>query len=149
MGDPINWLLTVELIAIVIGASAFLFYWNRLIAAVFAFLIRLYTWRAHNAYISIGSLQISPLAGRLSWKDLEYHSSNLSVRALNGHITWRYWKLRVRQEGDAESSNLKRSVSPTYDLARGRLTQDRPTAMPYQRICSRCRGLRLQPNSSI
>lgn len=104
-----NWLLLAELITIVIGASAFLFYWNRLVGSVFAFLIRLITWRYYTAYISIGSLQVSPLAGRISIRDLEYHSSNISVRALSGHVTWRYWKLRVRQEEDAESSNSKRS----------------------------------------
>lgn len=139
MADPINWLLTVELVAIVIGASSFLYYWNRLVAAVFAFLIRLYTWRAYSAYISIGSLQVSPLAGRISWRDLQYHSSNLSVRALNGHVTWRYWKLRVRQEGDAESSNTKRS---THLHSLGLLmTLDRSAAMSYYGLRLRCRGV--------
>jgi hypothetical protein len=54
--DPINWLLLVELLVVVIVASAFLFYWNRLVASIFAFFVRLVTWRYYNAYISIGSL---------------------------------------------------------------------------------------------
>jgi hypothetical protein len=111
MASPINFLLLVELIVVVIVASAFLFYWNRLLGSCLAFFIRLYTWRSLSAYISIGSLQISPLAGRISFRDVEYHSSNLSFRALHGHVTWRYWKLRVRQEADSQSSNLKRSES--------------------------------------
>ena len=104
-----DFILLIELVAVIIAASAFLFYWNRLVGSVFAFLLRLITWRRYNAYISIKSLQISPLAGRISFRDLEYHSSNLSIRALNGHITWRYWKLRVRQEEDSKSTNPKRS----------------------------------------
>ena len=108
--DPINWLLFVELVAVVVGTSAFLFYWNRLVASIFAFVIRLATWKLHKAYISIGSLQISPLAGRISFRDVEYHSSNISVRALSGNVTWRYWKLRVRQEEDVQSFKIKRSV---------------------------------------
>jgi hypothetical protein len=107
---PMNWVLLAELVTVVVGASAFLFYWNRLVASIFAFILRLITWRLYSAYISIGALQVSPLAGRISFRDLEYHSSNISVRALNGHITWRYWKLRVRHEEDTESTNLKRSA---------------------------------------
>lgn len=108
--DPINWLLLVELLVVVIVASAFLFYWNRLVASIFAFFVRLVTWRYYNAYISIGSLQISPLAGRISFRDIEYHSSNLSFRALHGHLTFRYWWWRVRQEGDSQSNNTKRGA---------------------------------------
>ncbi|KAK8844716.1 hypothetical protein IAR55_006566 [Kwoniella newhampshirensis] len=112
ISDRINLLLLIELAAVVIAASAFLFYWNRLLASVTAFLIRLYTWRYCNAYIIIGSLQISPLAGRISFRNVEYHSSNLSVRALHGHITWRYWKIRIRQEPDSQSNNTKRNKLP-------------------------------------
>ena len=111
MASPINFLLLIELIVVVIVASAFLFYWNRLLGSVVAFFIRLYTWRYFSAYISIGSLQVSPLAGRISFRDVEYHSSNISFRALHGHITWRYWILRVRQEADSQSTNTKRSTS--------------------------------------
>ena len=107
----VNWLLLAELIVVLIAVSAFLFYWNRLIGNITGFLIRLYTWRNYHAYISIGSLQISPLAGRIAFRDVEYHSSNLSVRALHGHVTWRYWKLRVRNEEDSLSDNTKRSES--------------------------------------
>lgn len=99
--DTVNWLFLAEIIVVAIVASAFLFYWNRLFASVFTFLVRVITWRRYNAYISIGSLQLSTLAGRISFRDVEYHSSNMSVRALHGHITWRYWKLRVRQEEDS------------------------------------------------
>lgn len=108
MADPLNWLLLGELIVVVIVASAFLFYFNRLIGSVLAFFIRLYTWRKHQAYIEIGSLQISPLAGRISFRDVEYHSSNLSFRALHGHVTFRYWWARVKQEGDSQNVNSKR-----------------------------------------
>lgn len=104
--DPVNWLLLAEILVIVIVTSAFLFYWNRLFASVITFLVRLITWRKYNAYISIGSLQISALAGRISFRDVEYHSSNMSVRALHGHVTWRYWKLRVRQEEDSAKNGM-------------------------------------------
>lgn len=109
MALSVNVLLVIELIAIVIASSAFLFYINRLGGSIVSFFIRLYTWRKYHAYITIGSLQISPLAGRISFRDIEYHSSNISVRALHGNVTWRYWKFRVRQGEDAGSSHVKRS----------------------------------------
>lgn len=109
--DPVNWLLLVSLLVILIVASAFLFYWNRLLASVIALGIRVYTWRKYNAYIVIGSLQISPLAGRIAFRDVEYHSSNLSIRALHGHVTWRYWLFRVRQNDGESSENVKRGMS--------------------------------------
>lgn len=126
--DPINWLLLVELLVVVIVASAFLFYWNRLVASIFAFFVRLVTWRYYNAYISIGSLQISPLAGRISFRDIEYHSSNLSFRALHGHLTFRYWWWRVRQEGDSQSNNTKRgAIGCPRRVRKGRADMDQPS----------------------
>ncbi|EAL21708.1 hypothetical protein CNBC5720 [Cryptococcus deneoformans B-3501A] len=82
MAVPVNLLLLIELAAVIVASTAFLFYWNRLLASFVAFLIRLYAWRVHHAYISIGSLQISPLAGRLSFRNAEYHSSKLPCRII-------------------------------------------------------------------
>lgn len=108
MANPVNWLFLAELIVVVIVVSAFLFYWNRIFGSCLAFIIRIITWRKYNAYISISSFQISPLAGRIAFRDVEYHSSNLSCRILHGNVTFRYWKLRVQHEGDSQSSNPKR-----------------------------------------
>lgn len=108
--SPVNWLFLGELIVVVIATAAFLFYWNRVLGSTVAWILRLVTWRWYNAYISIGSLQISPLAGRIAFRDVEYHSSNISCRVLHGNITFRYWKLRVRQDGDTGSNNTKRGA---------------------------------------
>lgn len=106
--SPVNWLFLGELIVVVIATAAFLFYWNRLLGGAIAAIVRVVTWRWFNVYISIGSFQISPLAGRIAFRDIEYHSSNMSFRALHGNITFRYWKHRVKQEGDSASNNPKR-----------------------------------------
>lgn len=108
MASPVNWLFLAELVVVVIVVSAFLFYWNRIFGSCLAFIIRIISWRKYNAYIVIGSFQISPLAGRIAFRDVEYHSSNLSCRILHGNVTFRYWKLRVQHEGDSQSSNPKR-----------------------------------------
>jgi hypothetical protein len=108
MAPPINYTLLIELIAIVIASSAFLFYFNRLCGWVFAFAARWFLWRQQRAYITCGSLQVSLLAGRITFRDLEYHSSNISARALHGHVTWRYWKFRTKQKEDVDSFNTSR-----------------------------------------
>lgn len=107
MTSPVNWLFLAELVVVVIVVAAFLFYWNRIFGGALAFVIRLYSWR-YGIYLVIGSFQISPLAGRIAFKDLEYHSSNISFRATHGNITFRYWKMRVRKDGDTNSGNPKR-----------------------------------------
>lgn len=123
MAPPINYTLLIELIAIVIASSAFLFYFNRLGGWLLAFGIRWFVWPGSRVYVTCGSLQLSLLAGRVSFRDLEYHSSNISVRALHGHVTWRYWKFRTKQNEDVDSTNTLRSKwTPLAGSADGRLS---------------------------
>lgn len=56
---------------------------------------------AHGEILITGSIQFSPMAGRILFKDLRYHSSNMSIRVLKGHVTWRYWLWLVREEGSS------------------------------------------------
>ena len=102
---PITISLLIELCAIVIASSAFLFYINRLGGWLLGLVVRFFAWKKYNIYLTIGSIQISLLAGRVSFRDLEYHSSNISARALNGHVTWRYWKFRTKQNEDVDTTN--------------------------------------------
>ncbi|GMK54228.1 hypothetical protein CspeluHIS016_0108140 [Cutaneotrichosporon spelunceum] len=112
MASPVNWLFVIELVVVVIVTSSFLFYWNRIFGSCLAWAIRLFAWHKYHAYIGIGSFQISPLAGRIAFRNVEYHSSNFSCRILHGNVTFRYWKLRVQHEGDWQSSNPKRARLP-------------------------------------
>lgn len=114
---PITVSLLVELGAIVIASSAFFFYFNRLGGWVVGHIIRFRYWKTSNAYVTIGSLQLSLLAGRVSFRDLEYHSSNISARALHGHITWRYWRFRTKQNEDVDTTNSLRGTSNPSQIA--------------------------------
>ncbi|KAG9100936.1 hypothetical protein FRC07_010370, partial [Ceratobasidium sp. 392] len=51
-------------------------------------------------WIECESVQFAFLAGRILLKDVQYHSSNMSVRVLHCHITWRYWLWRTREGED-------------------------------------------------
>jgi hypothetical protein len=89
----------VELLICGILTIFFLFYFNRLFATLVSYGIRAYTWRTFGAYIDITSLQISPLGGRLFFKDLRYHGHNETILVHGGHITWNYWLRRVKDAG--------------------------------------------------
>lgn len=47
---------------------------------------------------SAESIQFAPIAGRILFKDIRYHSTNMSARILLGHVTWRFWKWKIRNE---------------------------------------------------
>lgn len=47
----------------------------------------------------LGSISFSVLAGRISFKDLRYHSANQTILVVKGQISWRYW-IRVPAEED-------------------------------------------------
>ncbi|KAF1850754.1 uncharacterized protein K460DRAFT_302131 [Cucurbitaria berberidis CBS 394.84] len=91
-----NWVFLVELLICSILTVFFLFYFNRLFATLISYGIRAYTWRTFHAYIDITSLQISPLGGRIFFKDIRYHGHNETILVHGGHITWNYWLRRVR-----------------------------------------------------
>lgn len=145
---PITISLLIELCAIVIASSAFLFYLNRLGGWLLATWLRFKFWKEDNVYITIGSIQLSLLAGRISFRDFEYHSSNISARALHGHVTWRYWKFRTKQNEDVDTTN---SLRGEQLLVEGVSITDsiRLAALQDTGTCRRCRGVHLQHDSRI
>ena len=75
----------------------FLLYFNRLLATILSYIIRLYTWRKFNVYIDFEAIQISFLAGRIFFKGLRYHGDNETILVHGGYITWRYWFANVKE----------------------------------------------------
>ena len=146
---PITISLLIELAAIVIASSAFLFYFNRLGGWVVGQCLRYCFWKKHNIYITIGSIQLSLLAGRVSFRDLEYHSSNISARALHGHVTWRYWRFRTKQNEDADTTHSSRGKQPIKSNGREGADVTRLAAMQNAGTCRRCRGVHLQHDSRL
>ncbi|KAI5479573.1 hypothetical protein MNV49_003310, partial [Pseudohyphozyma bogoriensis] len=102
----LNWLYLVESIVVIILITFYFFYLNRVTAIIVSFVLRLLLWRSNNSYFTLGGIQFSLLAGRITFSDLRYISRNQSLRVVKGHITWRYWLWRVRSEEDlpAEAS---------------------------------------------
>ncbi|KAF9693199.1 hypothetical protein EKO04_008706 [Ascochyta lentis] len=94
--DGFNWVFLVELLICGILTVFFFFYFNRLFATLISYAVRAYTWRNFHAYIDITGLQISPLGGRIFFKDIRYHGHNETILVHGGHITWNYWLRRVR-----------------------------------------------------
>lgn len=118
----------VELLICGILTIFFFFYFNRVFATLVSYGIRAYTWRNFHAYIDITGLQISPLAGRIFFKDIRYHGHNETILVHGGYITWNYWLRRVKDASvytdndspiDADSSRAS-SSSDTHSTSRSR-----------------------------
>ncbi|KAF9529375.1 hypothetical protein CPB83DRAFT_789894 [Crepidotus variabilis] len=98
-------LLLISCICVVVALILYFFYWNRFIAFVFGQVIRLVFWNqeASSAWVEIGSIHFSLLAGRILLKDVRYHSSNQTVKIVKGQIQWRYWIRRPTTEEEFQS----------------------------------------------
>src|SRR5271156_3772347 len=87
----------VELLVCGILVLFFLFYFNRLFAALVSYGIRAYTWHKFRVYIDVQALQISLLGGRIFFKGLRYYGHNETILVQHGYLTWQYWILSVKQ----------------------------------------------------
>lgn len=87
-------------IAVVVVILFYLFYFGRLLAWLVSFIVRALLWRRFKIWVDIGSVQFSPLGGRLLFRDVRYVGENQTIAIVMGSITWRYWLWRVRQEDD-------------------------------------------------
>ncbi|KAJ4317613.1 Macrophage colony-stimulating factor 1 receptor [Neodidymelliopsis sp. IMI 364377] len=118
----------VEMLICSILTIFFFFYFNRVFATLISYGIRAYTWRNFHAYIDITGLQISPLGGRIFFKDIRYHGHNETILVHGGYITWNYWLRRVRDaavyDGNDsptdEASSHTPSTSDTQSTSRSR-----------------------------
>jgi hypothetical protein len=87
----------------------YLFYLNRGFTQLVFMIIRFYTWRKYKAWIEVGTTQtLTPesiataiLSGKLMFRNFRYYSKNQSIYILRGHITFRYWSGKVRDQTQA------------------------------------------------
>ena len=145
-GVFLAWYLAFGLIVLL-----FLFYFNRILAALLSSAIRIYTWHYYRVQVDIQSLQLSPLAGRIFFKRVRYYGQNETILIQDGYITWRYWLTKVEELGKEEekephtdsareSSSQGRSATSDQDeeggIERGNATQELPC-----RISVKVRGV--------
>ncbi|KAI8838792.1 hypothetical protein BJ741DRAFT_113905 [Chytriomyces cf. hyalinus JEL632] len=69
-------------------ATVHLYYMPRIFALCATLLMRLVL---RDARVSVVSLSVAPLSGKLMFKGLKYSSKDLSLAVLRGHVTLRYW----------------------------------------------------------
>ncbi|KAN0104420.1 hypothetical protein V8E51_010165 [Hyaloscypha variabilis] len=92
-----NWVFLVELLLCGILTLFFLFYFNRVFAALISYGLRAWTWHRYRVYIDIQALQISLLGGRIFFTGLRYYGNNETILIHNGYVTWCYWLRNVRE----------------------------------------------------
>lgn len=91
-----NWIFLVELTLCGVLTLFFIFYFNRVLAAILSYGVRSWTWHKYRVYVDVRSFQFSILAGRVFFKELRYHGNNETILIQSGYITWRYWLRNVR-----------------------------------------------------
>ncbi|PCH43678.1 hypothetical protein WOLCODRAFT_122406 [Wolfiporia cocos MD-104 SS10] len=104
----LNIVLLVTAICIVIVLILYLFFWNRLVAFLLGIVLRLAFWNQaeSSAWIDIGSIHFSILAGRILFKDLRYYSSSQTIKVVKGQLSWRYWIRRPAEEEDLSHAQV-------------------------------------------
>ncbi|KAL4073990.1 hypothetical protein J3A83DRAFT_4507268, partial [Scleroderma citrinum] len=95
-------------VCVLVAATLYTFYWNRLFAAVVGLLLRIRFWNqgGSSIWIRIGSIHFSLLAGRILLKDVAYHSSNQTINVVKAQITWRYWLRATATEDDLAQEHV-------------------------------------------
>lgn len=94
----VDWILTVVLCILVP------FYFGRISAWILTQAVNVLLWRRHKVKITIQSIKISFLGGRIFFKNLTIVTRDSTISFLEGSFTWRYWLLHTRVRGyDSES----------------------------------------------
>lgn len=80
----------VESIVVIILILFYLFFFPRLLGYIVGFFLRFLLWKKYNAYFEFEALQVSPLGGRILFKDAIYCSRNQGFKVLKGGL--RLWE---------------------------------------------------------
>ncbi|KXS18558.1 hypothetical protein M427DRAFT_194446 [Gonapodya prolifera JEL478] len=94
------WTFFVYCLVVVLVAVFILFYMNRIIAQVVSRIIRLYTWKRYNAMVEIESFSLSPLSGKIFFRNVRYQSRNESFHVFRGYLVFRHWLGKVAGNED-------------------------------------------------
>lgn len=86
----VNWILTCIL------CLTMCFYLGRIFAYSVSFFLDWFLWRRFNVKVTIGSLRLSLLSARISFKNLLIVTENSTISVLEGRIVWQYWILNSR-----------------------------------------------------
>ncbi|KAK0226200.1 hypothetical protein IW262DRAFT_1457427 [Armillaria fumosa] len=99
-------LVLIACICIGTATVIYIFYWSRLVAWLLGLVIRFLSWSqgASSIWVSIGSIHFSLLSGRILLKDVQYHSSNQTVKIVKCQIVWRYWVRKPLSEDGVDSA---------------------------------------------
>ncbi|TID16697.1 hypothetical protein CANINC_004149 [Pichia inconspicua] len=93
----LNWVFLVNWIIAVFSAILFMFYLDRMLGILITFLVTKVFWRRRSRKLSVQSVKISFLGGRLFLKNMCIITKNELVMIHTCTITWQYWIRHVRK----------------------------------------------------
>ncbi|AMD22914.1 HHR145Cp [Eremothecium sinecaudum] len=68
-----------------------IFYVGRLFGFIITHLLNWVIWPLYRAKVNIQSISISPIGGKIHFKNVSIINKDLTISVLNGTLTWRYW----------------------------------------------------------
>ncbi|KAI5956449.1 CSF1 [Candida jiufengensis] len=111
------WIYLVDWVLVLVLGLGFLFYFHKLLGFIFSFLFKLILWKTYGIRLHVDSLKLSPLGGRLFFKNLTMSSADTTISILNTTITWRYWFISLTKlsnfywEADYETGGVTQKIN--------------------------------------
>ncbi|KAH3901912.1 Csf1p SCDLUD_001696 [Saccharomycodes ludwigii] len=92
-----SWVFLLDWILMVVLSLSTFFYFGRAIAYIFTKILDLIVSKIFKVKISIQSIGISFLGGRIFVKNLTITTKDLTISILKGDLTWRYWVFQPKR----------------------------------------------------
>lgn len=93
----LNWVFLVDWLIVLFASIMFIFYFNRIIGNLVTWFVTNILWRRHHKKISIQSIKINLLAGRIFLKNVMIVTPNELILIHTAVFTWKYWLQFVRK----------------------------------------------------
>ncbi|GME96555.1 unnamed protein product [Ambrosiozyma monospora] len=97
--ENFNWVFMTDWVLALLASLTILFYFNRAIAFILSYLMKLVIWKRYKIRIKLQSFKISYLAGRVFFKNLIVITENEIIMIHQGWFTWQYWLQQTRSSG--------------------------------------------------
>lgn len=86
-----TWVYLSDWVVSLLLSLAFVYYFNRLVALLVSWALRVILWKRSRVAIEMKSFKLSVLGGRILMKNVTVIHKDTTFSLLNVHITWRYW----------------------------------------------------------
>jgi hypothetical protein len=100
-----KWLFMIYGLFLVVISSLAIFYHVRWLGKLVTFFLNRYTWKRWRYHVRVESVKLALLSGTISFRNFRWYTENTAICILEGYVTFRYWKLHVRDTISSEDDD--------------------------------------------